>query len=102
MKLAHWIGDDVIKNRKTYPNHDVIDQKPQTQILKFFLILNYKISRVLAGFEQLSSSICCRVMADHNIPFKELLYLCQKCFFLAIILALHMLESQALKTRIVA
>jgi len=34
--LACWIGDDVIKKGKTYPTHDVINQKPQVQNLIFF------------------------------------------------------------------
>jgi len=64
------------KHRKTYPNQDVIDQKPQTQKLKYiFLILNYKTSRVFTGFEQLSSSICCRVMVGQNLPWESKSYL---------------------------
>ena len=56
------------QKHRTYLSHDVIDQKPQIQNKNFF-ILNYKTSRVFRGFEQLSSSICCRVTAGENLPW---------------------------------
>jgi len=39
--------------------------------LKFFFILNYTTPLVITGFEQLSSSICCRVMAGQSLPWKS-------------------------------
>jgi len=44
-------------------------QKPPTKFLKIF-ILNYTTPLVITGFEQLSSSICCRVMAGQSLPWK--------------------------------
>jgi len=38
--------------------------------LKFFFNLNYTTSLVITGFEQLSSSICCRFMAAQSLPWK--------------------------------
>jgi len=35
---------------------------------KIFFILNYTTPLVITGFEQLSSSICCRVMAGQICP----------------------------------
>jgi len=35
-----------------------------------FFILNYTTPLVITGFEQLSSSICCRVVAGQNWPWK--------------------------------
>jgi len=59
------------KKRKTYPNHDVIDQKnPNPKLKFFFYILNCKTTRAFREFEQLSSSICCRVMAGQNLPLE--------------------------------
>jgi len=57
MKFANWIDQWHQKNCKTYPNHDVIDQKSQTQNLNFLFILKYKTSQVFRQFEQLSSLI---------------------------------------------
>jgi len=37
---------------------------------KIFFILNYATPLVNAGFEQLSSSIYCRVMAGQSLPWK--------------------------------
>ena len=68
------------KNYKTYPNHDMINQKPPTQNLKYFLILNYKTFRVCRGFEQLFSSICSWVMAGQNLSWECKSYL--SCSFL--------------------
>jgi len=66
---AHWIGRWRHQNNsKSYPNHGVIFQKPQGQNLKK-IVLNYKTSRIFRGFEQLSSSICCRVMAGQNLAW---------------------------------
>jgi len=41
-----------------------------------FFILNYTKSLVITGFEQHSSSICCRVMAGQSLAWKGKL-----CFF---------------------
>jgi len=43
---------------------------PQPFFKKFFLNLNYTTPLVITGFEQLSSSICCRVMAGQSFPWK--------------------------------
>jgi len=45
-------------------------EKPPTKLKKFFFILNYTTPLVITGFEQLSSSICCRVMAHQTLPWK--------------------------------
>jgi len=37
--------------------------------LKFFFYINYTTQLVITGFEQLSSSICCRVMAGQSLTF---------------------------------
>jgi len=50
-------------------------QNPPTK-LKLFFVLNYTTPLVITGFEQLSSSICCRVMAGQSLPWKGKL-----CFF---------------------
>jgi len=51
---------------------------------------------VITGFEQLSSSICCRVMAGQNfVPFLKSFELGQKLGFRLIILATDMLASQS-------
>ena len=58
-----------IINQKTCPCHDPIGPKPPNQILKkVFFILNYTTPLVITGFEQLSSSICCRLMAAKVCP----------------------------------
>jgi len=44
-------------------------QNPPTKF-NFFLYFNYTTPLVITGFEQLSSSICCRVMASQNFPWK--------------------------------
>jgi len=45
-------------------------QNPPTELKKFFLNLNYTTPLVITGFEQLSSSICCRVIAGQSLPWK--------------------------------
>jgi len=55
---------------------------------------------VITGFQQLSSSICCRVMAGQSLawkgmPFLKSFELGQKLSFLPIILATDMLASQS-------
>jgi len=45
-------------------------QNPPFKFQKNFFILNYTTPPVITGFEQLSSSICCRVMAGQNFPWK--------------------------------
>jgi len=45
-------------------------QNPPTKFSKNFFILNYTTPLVITGFEQLSSSICCRVMAGQSLPWK--------------------------------
>jgi len=37
---------------------------------KKIFILNYITLPVITGFEQLSSSICCRVMTGQSLPWK--------------------------------
>jgi len=70
------------KKSKTYPNYNVIDRKPEIQNLKSFSISNYKASQIRRGFEQLSSSICCWVMADQILPWEYKSYLfCNFCIF---------------------
>jgi len=55
-------------NHKTCSCHDPIGPNNPQQNLNFFLILNYTTPLVITGFEQLSSSICCRVMAGQICP----------------------------------
>jgi len=43
-------------------------QNPQTKLKFLFLNLNYTTPLVITGFEQLSNSICCRVMAGQSLP----------------------------------
>jgi len=52
------------------PCHDPIGPKLPKQIKKNFFVLNYTTPLVITGFEQLSSSICCRVMAGQSLPWK--------------------------------
>jgi len=44
-------------------------QNPPTK-LKKKIILNYMMPLVIKGFEQLSSSLCCRVMVGQSLPWK--------------------------------
>jgi len=44
--------------------------KPPTKFKKFCFNLNYTAPLVITGFEQLSSSICSRVMAGQSLPWK--------------------------------
>jgi len=44
-------------------------QSPSNKLKNCF-ILNYTTPLVIAGFEQLSSSICCRIMAGQSLPWK--------------------------------
>jgi len=46
---------------------------PQPNFKK--IILNYKTPLVITEFEQLSSSICCRIMASQSLPWQGKLYL---------------------------
>jgi len=50
-------------------------QNPQPNLKQFFFILNYTTPLVITGFEQLSSSICCRVMTGQSFPWKSKLCL---------------------------
>jgi len=43
-------------------------QNPLTNFKNIFFILNYTTPLVITGFEQLSSSICCRIMAGQVCP----------------------------------
>jgi len=43
-------------------------QNPRTKLKKIFN-LNYTTPLVITGFEQLSSSYCCRVMAGQSLPW---------------------------------
>jgi len=45
-------------------------QNPPSKFKKLFFILNYTTPLVITGFEQLSSSICCRVMAGQSLSWK--------------------------------
>jgi len=45
-------------------------QDPPTKFKILFFIPNYTTQLVITGFEQLSSSICCRVMAGQSLPWK--------------------------------
>jgi len=44
-------------------------QNPPTK-LNFFFILTYTTPLVITGFEQLSSSNCCRVIAGRSLAWK--------------------------------
>ena len=63
-------------------------QNPPTKFYKNFLNLNYTTPLVITGFEQLSSSICCRVIAGQsfslngkNYAFLKPFEFCQKLGF---------------------
>jgi len=45
-------------------------QNPPTEFKKKIFILNYITPLVITGFEQLSSSICCRFTAGQSLPWK--------------------------------
>jgi len=45
-----------------------LTQNPPNKFKKFFFNENYMAPLVITGFEQLSSSICCRVMAGKICP----------------------------------
>ena len=76
-------------------------QNPQPNSNKK-IIINYTTPLVIAGFEQLSSSICCRVMAGQSLPWKGKLCLFwsfelgQKLGFWPIILATDILAKQSM------
>jgi len=63
-------------------------QNPQTNLKKIFLNVNYTTPLVITRFEQLSSSICCRVMAGQicperaNCAFSEKFWIRRKTGFL--------------------
>jgi len=65
-----------IINQKTDPHPEPIGPKPPSKLKTFFFILNYTKPLVVTGFEQLSSSICCRGMAGQNSAWKG-----KVCFF---------------------
>jgi len=44
-----------------------LTQKPHPNFKNVFFVLNYTKPLVIIGFEQLSSSICCRVMAGQSL-----------------------------------
>jgi len=86
-----------------------LSQNTHPNLKKKFLILNYTKPLVIAGFEQLFSSLCCRVMAETEfglkgqiMPFLKSWELGKKLCFWPIILATDVLASQsrALKTGI--
>jgi len=54
-------------------------QNPPSKLKNVFLILNNTTPLVITGFEQLSSAICCRVMAGQSLPWKGKL-----CLFLKV------------------
>ena len=77
-------------------------QNPSINFCKNIFILNYTTPLVITGFEQISSSICCRVMAGQKfalkgqiMPFLKSFELGQKLGFWPIILATDMQESQS-------
>jgi len=72
-------------------------QNPPTKLKNFFFILNYTTPLVITGFEQLSSSIYCRVMDGQSLPWKGKLCLFWKVFNQAKnwVLATDMLASQS-------
>jgi len=45
-------------------------QNPPSKCKKNFFVLNYTTPLLIAGSEQLSSSICCRVMAGQSLAWK--------------------------------
>jgi len=47
-----------------------LTQNPPTKFKKYIFIINFTTPLVITGFEQLSSSICCRVMAGQSLPWK--------------------------------
>jgi len=53
---------------KTCPCHDPIGPNPPTKFKKKIFILNCTTPLVITGFEQLSSSICCRVWLAKVCP----------------------------------
>jgi len=64
-------------NQKTDPIMSPLAQNPPTKLKKrFFFILNYMTPLVNTGFEQLSSSICFRVMGGQSLAWKGKL-----CYF---------------------
>ena len=48
-----------------------VAQNPHPNFFKNLFILNYTTSLLITGFEQLSSSICCRVIAGQTFPERE-------------------------------
>ena len=75
-------------------------QNPYPNLKNIFFILNYATPPVITGFEQLSRSICCRVMAGQSLPWQGKLCLFLKSFelgrkldFWRIILATDMLAT---------
>jgi len=63
-------------------------QTPPSKLNFFYFILNYTTPPVITGFEQLSSSICCRVVAGQicperaNYAFSEKYWIRPKTVFL--------------------
>jgi len=47
-----------------------LSQTPPSKLKNKCFILNYTTPLVIARFEQLSSSICCRVMAGQSLAWK--------------------------------
>jgi len=64
--------DDIIQlTKKHAPVMIPLAQNPSTKLKNFFYNLNYTTPPlVITGFEQHSSSICCRVMAGQSLPWK--------------------------------
>jgi len=62
------LDDDIQFTKKHALVMIPLAQNPQPNFKKFFLNLNYTTPLVITGFEQLSSSICCRVMAGQSLP----------------------------------
>jgi len=59
-------ADDAIKRTvKLTPVMTSLTKNPKSKTKNFFF--NSKLQRVFRGFEQLSSSICCRIIAGQNL-----------------------------------
>ena len=63
-----------IINQKKDPHHEPIGPKtPHPNLKNVFFILNYTEPLVITGFEQLSSSICSRVMGGQIWPERAIM-----------------------------
>jgi len=84
------------KKPYAYRNYDVTHKKLKSKTFQFFFNLSYKTFLIFKAFEQLSSSICWRVMTfSQNTYLLWDLIFYQNLGFGAIILAPDALESQS-------